>query len=261
MTRLSFALSEGVNIARMHTKLSVNLNKVALLRNQRDVGYPGVVEMARLVIGAGAHGITVHPRPDQRHIRPSDVRGLSDLIGSEHENEVELNIEGYPADDLLALAMEVEPTQVTLVPDAPDQRTSDHGWNLEAHGAYLRPIVADLAAAGIRVSLFMDPEPAAMMLAKETGAHRIELYTEAYARAFAEGDPARELARYAASGAAADELGLGVNAGHDLTLQNLPAFKKDVPVLAEVSIGHAITADALKVGFPEAVRAYLAALA
>lgn len=245
----------------MQTKLSVNLNKVALLRNQRDVGYPGVVEMARLVIEAGAHGITVHPRPDQRHIRPSDVRELSALIESEHRDAVEFNIEGYPSDDLVALVLEVEPTQVTLVPDAPEQRTSDHGWALDEQCGFLRPIVADFSAAGIRVSLFVDPEPGAMPLAKAAGADRVELYTEGYARAYASGTHAETLERYRATAAAAERAGLGVNAGHDLTLENLPAFKQRIPMLAEVSIGHAITADALRMGFPAAVRAYLSAIA
>jgi len=242
------------------TKLSINLNKIALLRNQRDVGYPDVVDAARKVIAAGAHGITVHPRPDQRHTRPSDVRDLAALVANELGGRVELNIEGNPTEDFLALVEEVRPTQVTLVPDAPDQRTSDHGWDLAADEARLRPIVARLARAGMRVSLFMDAEPAAMARAKATGAHRIELYTEPYARAFAAGDYAAELDRFAAAAEAAAAQGLGVNAGHDLNLANLPTLRRRLPMLLEVSIGHAFTADALELGYAAAVRAYLAAL-
>ena len=245
----------------METKLSINLNKIALLRNQRDVGYPSVVEAARQVVAAGAHGITVHPRPDQRHIRPSDVRELRDLIAGELGASIEFNIEGNPTEDYLRLVDEAKPTQATLVPDGPDQRTSDHGWDLGKEGARLEPIIADLERAGIRVSLFMEPDEDAMPLVKSCGAARIELYTEAYARAYASGDYARTLERYVVAARTADRLGLGVNAGHDLSLDNLAQFKRNVPMLAEVSIGHAFTADALKVGYAAAVKAYLAALA
>ena len=242
------------------TKLSINLNKVALLRNQRDIGYPSVLGAARAVIAAGAHGITVHPRPDQRHTRPSDVRELATLVADELDGRVELNVEGNPTDEFLALVLEVRPAQVTLVPDSPEQRTSDHGFDLEADGRRLEPIVARLAAAGIRVSIFMDPDAAAMPLAREVGADRIELYTESYARAFLEGDYAATLEQFVAAAEAAADAGLGVNAGHDLNLANLPVFRQTVPQLAEVSIGHAFTADALEQGYAAAVRAYLAAL-
>lgn len=242
------------------TKLSINLNKVALLRNQRDIGYPSVVGAARAVIAAGAHGITVHPRPDQRHTRPGDVRDLAALIAAEHRGRIELNIEGNPTEDLLALVSEVVPAQVTLVPDTPEQRTSDHGWNLAGDGQRLRPIVARLQDAGIRVSVFMDPVAAAMPAAAATGADRIELYTESYARAFISGDYETTLERFAAAALAAADCGLGVNAGHDLNLDNLPAIRRRLPMLAEVSIGHAFTADALERGYAGAVRAYLAAL-
>jgi pyridoxine 5-phosphate synthase len=245
----------------MTTKLSVNLNKVALLRNQRDLSYPSVTGIAELVIAAGAQGITVHPRPDQRHIRPGDVRDLAALLHERYRDSIEFNIEGYPTDDFLALVLEARPTQVTLVPDAPDQRTSDHGWDVTANRTLLEQVIATLHEAAARVSLFLDPEPDAVADVAAVGADRIELYTEPYARAFAAGKCDALLARYAATAQAAVEAGLGVNAGHDLTVANLRVFRTHVPALAEVSIGHAITADALEVGFPAAVRAYLEALA
>jgi pyridoxine 5-phosphate synthase len=246
--------------ARVATKLSVNLNKVALLRNQRDVGYPSVTGMADLVIAAGAHGITVHPRPDERHVRRADVHDLARLLRGKHAGRIELNIEGNPTDELLALVLDVKPAQATLVPDSPDQRTSDHGWNFAADGERLVPIIARLKAAGIRVSLFVDAEIAAATAAAASGADRIELYTEPYAAAHARGEFAHTLRDYARCGEEAERLGLGVNAGHDLNLENLPALRDAMPMLAEVSIGHAITADALRIGFPGAVEAYLAAL-
>ncbi len=246
--------------SRIATKLSVNLNKVALLRNQRDVGYPSVTRMADLVIASGAHGITVHPRPDERHVRRTDVYELAALLEQKHEGRIELNIEGNPTDDLLELLLDVKPDQATLVPDSPDQRTSDHGWDFAADGERLRPIVARLKAAGIRVSLFVDPVVESVIAAASTGADRIELYTEPYAAAHARGDYAAILRDYVRCGEEAVRLGLGVNAGHDLNLDNLPALRDAMPMLAEVSIGHAITADALRIGFPGAVEAYLAAL-
>ena len=245
----------------MKTKLSVNLNKVALLRNQRDLLYPSVTNVARLVIAAGAEGITVHPRPDERHIRPSDVRDLSGLLKSEYNNKVEFNIEGYPTIAFLELVREVKPTQVTLVPDAPDQRTSDHGWDISTEREFLQSVVAQIHETGARVSLFIDAESEEIPQVSNIRAERIELYTEPYARAYATGDFEDELDRYSATAQAAVELGIGVNAGHDLTLDNLPPFKQRIPMLAEVSIGHAITADALVLGFTAAVKAYKAALA
>jgi len=242
------------------TKLSVNLNKVALLRNQRDVGYPSVLEAARLVVAAGAHGLTVHPRPDERHIRRSDVRELAALIANELDPAIEYNIEGYPSPDFVALIEAVRPTQVTLVPDAPDQATSDHGWDLRQQSGALKPLVRALKAAGARVSLFVDPDPGSIALAATVGADRIELYTGPYAHAFASGQAAPLLRRYIDAAQAAEEAGLGINAGHDLNLDNLPAFCQAIPQLAEVSIGHAITADALRIGFAAAVEAYLRAL-
>jgi pyridoxine 5-phosphate synthase len=239
-------------------KLSVNLNKVALLRNQRDVGYPSVIEAARMVAAAGAHGITVHPRPDERHIRRTDVLELAALIATELGPTVEYNIEGYPSDDFIALIQKVRPTQVTLVPDAPDQRTSDHGWDLSRDAGRLTRLITALKPA--RVSLFVDADPAMIPLAGTVGADRIELYTGPYAEAFSEGKGAVLLERYVRAAEAAQAADLGINAGHDLNLDNLPAFCDALPQLAEVSIGHAITADALRLGFPAAVEAYLRAI-
>ena len=238
----------------MDTKLSVNLNKVALLRNQRDVGYPSVTEAARTCIAAGADGITVHPRPDERHIRRSDVRELAPML------EVEFNIEGYPESDFLALVHEVRPAQCTLVPDTPEQRTSDHGWDVSADADKLRPVIAALKADGIRVSLFMDPDPTQMAAVAALGADRVELYTEAYASAFGTADQARVLRAYVDTAVAAVDLGLGINAGHDLTVANLPEFVAQVPQVREVSIGHALIADALWSGLTSTVQAYKAAL-
>jgi pyridoxine 5-phosphate synthase len=246
-------------VAAVETKLSVNLNKVALLRNQRDTGYPSVLDAARLVVHAGAHGITVHPRPDERHIRRSDVTEVAALIAAELPPAVELNVEGHPTPEFVALIREVRPDQVTLVPDAPDQRTSDHGWDLREPGR-LMSLIRELKASGARISLFMDPDPGTIATAATIGADRIELYTGPYAHAFAVGQAALLLKRYVQAAEAADEAGLGVNAGHDLNLDNLPAFCQVIPQLAEVSIGHAITADALRIGFPAAVEAYLRAL-
>ncbi len=243
------------------TKLSVNLNKVALLRNQRDLPYPSVTQFARIVIAAGANGITVHPQPDERHIRPSDVRDLSCLLKWEYNNRIEFNIEGYPTKTFLELVREVRPTQVTLVPDAPDQRTSDHGWDISTTRELLQASVAQIHEMGARVSLFIDAGSDEMLEVRNLKAERIELYTEPYARAYLTGDFEDQLARYVATAQAAIELDIGINAGHDLTLDNLPAFKQRIPALAEVSIGHAITADALELGFSAAVKAYKTALA
>jgi pyridoxine 5-phosphate synthase len=244
----------------IETKLSVNLNKVALLRNQRDVGYPSVLDVARMVVAAGAHGLTVHPRPDERHIRRSDVPALSELIAAAMPADIEFNVEGYPSSDFIELIQEVRPDQVTLVPDAPDQKTSDHGWDLVEQKTFLRDVITELKRSGARVCLFMDPEPGEMAKAAGVGADRVELYTGPYAHAFQMGEAAPLLKRYADAADAATEAGLGINAGHDLTLDNLPSFNRALPRLAEVSIGHAITADALRIGFPAAVEAYLRAL-
>jgi len=214
-------------------KLSVNLNKVALLRNQRDVGYPSVVEAARMVVAAGAHGITVHPRPDERHIRQSDVTELAALIAG-WGGAVEYNIEGYPSSGFIALIAAVRPTQVTLVPDAPDQRTSDHGWDLARDGDRLTGWIAALKPSGARISLFMDPEPGAIGTAAAVGADRIELYTGPYGACYDDATgAARQLALLGETADAARAAGLGVNAGHDLTVDNLPALVGRVPDLAE----------------------------
>ncbi|RMG12422.1 MAG: pyridoxine 5'-phosphate synthase [Planctomycetota bacterium] len=246
------------------TSLSVNVNKVALLRNQRDVGIPSVVDSARRAIEAGADGITVHPRPDERHIRRGDVYDLARLLAA--QPGVEFNIEGNPFPDFLEMVLEVAPSQCTLVPDAPEQSTSDHGFCLRADGAptaefeRLGPIVARLRARGIRVSLFLDPEEEQVEAAAELEADRIELYTEPYARAFGGPEEDEVLARYVRAAERARALGLGLNAGHDLNLRNLPRFRRSVPGLQEVSIGHALIADALELGMAGAVRAYLACL-
>jgi len=243
------------------TKLSVNLNKVALLRNQRDIGYPSVLEAARLAIRGGAQGITVHPRPDERHIRRSDVRELAALLRDEYGGEIEYNIEGYPSPDWLALVGEVRPDQATLVPDAPEAHTSDHGWDIPAHAGFLTEVVGGLKAQGVRVSLFVDTDPAVVAPAKATGADRVELYTGPYGMTF--GSPAgeAEFARLVATARAVRAAGLGLNAGHDLNLDNLPRLIEAAPWIAETSIGHAVTADALIWGFEAAVAKYLDALA
>jgi pyridoxine 5-phosphate synthase len=241
------------------TRLSVNLNKIALLRNARTLGIPSVTRAATIALDAGAHGITVHPRPDARHIRIEDVRELAGLLRS--RPAAEFNIEGNPFEGLVAIAREVMPQQCTLVPDEPGAVTSDHGWDIDRDGARLRPLIAELKSAGIRVSLFMDPEPAAMAAVRELGADRIELYTEPYARAFGSASERAEVEKYAAAARAAQQAGLGINAGHDLNQQNLPRFLTGVPGVLEVSIGHALVADALEAGLAATVRGYLAAIA
>ena len=241
------------------TRLSVNLNKIALLRNARTLGIPSVTRAATIALDAGAHGITVHPRPDARHIRIDDVRELAALLKS--RPAAEFNIEGNPFEGLVAIAREVMPQQCTLVPDEPGAVTSDHGWDIDRDGARLRPLVAELKAAGIRVSLFMDPVPAAMAAVRELGADRIELYTEPYARAFGSAKERAEVEKYAAAARAAQQAGLGINAGHDLNQQNLPRFLSGVPGVLEVSIGHALVADALEAGLAATVLGYLAAIA
>ncbi len=242
------------------TLLSVNLNKVALVRNTRHLGIPSVTRAATMCLQAGAHGITVHPRPDERHIRPQDVRELHALLRRDWPR-AEFNIEGNPFHNLMEFVREVRPHQCTFVPDSEGQLTSDHGWDLRADAGRVKPLIAQAKALGVRVSLFMDADPAAMALAKAVGADRIELYTEPYAAAW--GTPAQEeqLRRFAAAAQAALDAGLGVNAGHDLNRDNLAAFVQRVPGVSEVSIGHALVADALEMGYATTVRAYLEALA
>jgi len=240
------------------TKLSVNVNKIALLRNSRTIGIPDVVRLATIALDAGAHGITVHPRPDERHIRSQDVQDLAALVAT--RPGVELNIEGNPFHQVMDIVRTARPHQCTLVPDEPGAFTSDHGWNLERDGERLISIIAELRGLGVRVSLFIDPDAAAMAIARRIGADRIELYTEPYARAFGTARQAESLATYAAAATAALQQGLAVNAGHDLNRNNLPAFIRALPEVAEVSIGHALTSDALELGMAEAVRAYLDAI-
>ena len=235
-------------------RLSVNVNKVATLRNARGGRVPDVVRAARAAIAAGCHGITVHPRPDGRHIRTQDVLDLAAAI------EVELNVEGYPSPELLALVRRVRPAQCTLVPDPPEALTSNAGWPLERDLDWLREPIARLRDGGIRVSLFVDPVPAQMARARALGVDRVELYTERYAAAFGTADGAAAFDAYRGAALAAVEAGLGVNAGHDLDLVNLPFFARSLPGLLEVSIGHALVSDALFMGLDAAVRAYLAAL-
>ncbi|MBT9501723.1 MAG: pyridoxine 5'-phosphate synthase [Burkholderiaceae bacterium] len=236
------------------TALSVNVNKVALLRNTRHLGIPSVTKAAELCLEAGAQGITVHPRPDERHIRAHDVRELAELLKT--WPQIEYNIEGNPTQNLMDFVREIRPHQVTFVPDAEDQFTSDHGWNLPADMARLKPLIAECKSLGVRVSLFMDPLPEAMPLVAELGADRIELYTETYASAFGTEREDPVLAGFTATAQAALAIGLGINAGHDLNRDNLTRFLREVPGVLEVSIGHALIADALELGYAETVRDY-----
>ena len=233
--------------------LSVNVNKVALLRNTRHLEIPGVTRAAELCLQAGAQGITVHPRPDARHIRAGDVSALAELLRA--WPHADFNIEGNPFDNLMDFVREHRPQQCTFVPDAPGQFTSDHGFAL-SELERVAPYVAQARALGVRVSLFMDPEPALMAPARAIGADRVELYTEPYAVAHGSPDRARQLARYTAAAEAALAVGLGINAGHDLNRANLTDFLRAVPGVQEVSIGHALIADALELGYTEAVREY-----
>lgn len=240
------------------TKLSVNLNKVALLRNSRALGIPSVTRCAQIALTAGAHGITVHPRPDARHIRPQDVHDLARLL--KDYPGAEFNIEGNPFENALDLVRTVRPHQFTLVPDDPGAYTSDHGWDLQRDARRLQPIIAEVKSLGVRVSLFMDPLPEAIRSAAAIGADRVELYTEPYARSYGSADEAEVLGRYVAAARAAHDAGIGINAGHDLNRKNLPRFIADVPGVLEVSIGHALIADAIEDGLANTVRAYLAAI-
>jgi len=245
------------------TNLSVNLNKVALVRNTRHLGIPSVTRAASLCLQAGAAGITVHPRPDARHIRAEDVRDLAELLKAWPDRE--LNVEGNPLHNLMECvadlrARQLPVHQVTFVPDGEGQFTSDHGWSFPADAERLRPLIEQAHALGLRVSLFMDADPAAMQAAKEVGADRIELYTEPFAAAWGMPEQGAQLLRFAAAAQAALEAGLGVNAGHDLNRDNLAAFVQQVPGVAEVSIGHALIADALELGYGATVEAYLRCL-
>jgi pyridoxine 5-phosphate synthase len=236
-------------------RLSVNVNKVATLRNARGGTVPSVLRAAEVAIAAGCHGITVHPRPDGRHIRYQDVLDLAAML------TVELNVEGFPSPELVDLVCRVRPAQCTLVPDPPDALTSNAGWPLDGEVDWLRPVIARLHDHGVRVSLFVDPVPSRMPAARRLGADRVELYTESYARTFGTDEGRAVYDAYHATARAAGEAGLGVNAGHDLDLVNLPFLAHHLPGLLEVSIGHALVSDALFMGLDAAVRAYLAALA
>ncbi|MEY3945104.1 MAG: Pyridoxine 5-phosphate synthase, partial [Pseudomonadota bacterium] len=233
--------------------LSVNVNKVALLRNSRHLGIPSVTRAAQLCLQAGAQGITIHPRPDERHIRASDVDELAVLMKAWPDRE--FNIEGNPFHNLMAHVRTVRPHQVTFVPDSEGQFTSDHGWSFPQDAQRLQPLIEECNALGVRVSLFMDPVPEQMAAARAVGADRVELYTEPYAASWGTPEHAVQLQRYAAAAQAALNVGLGLNAGHDLNLDNLPDFVRSVPGLQEVSIGHALMADALEMGYAATVRA------
>lgn len=243
----------------MPTNLSVNLNAVALLRNRRDLAWPSVTGIGALALDAGAHGLTVHPRPDERHIRRSDVHELKAMLSADWPGR-EFNIEGYPDAGFLKLIETVKPDQVTLVPDEPGQATSDHGWNIEAEAPFLKDVIAEIQSHGCRVSLFVDAEPSRGGEAKTVGADRVEIFTGPY------GSQTDVRGRKAALGAvtatvtSALEAGLAVNAGHDLTLENLPALMAAAPGIAECSIGHCFTADCLIYGVAETVKRYLIAL-
>ena len=242
----------------MKTALSVNLNKVALVRNTRHLGIPSVTRAASLCLEAGAHGITVHPRPDARHIRADDVHALDALLKQWPERE--FNIEGNPFHNLMDFVLALRPHQATFVPDGEGQFTSDHGWRFPEDAERLRPLIAQAKAVGVRVSLFMDPVPAQMAAARAVGGDRVELYTEPYAQAHGTPRQAEVLALYRDSAQAALDVGLEVNAGHDLNRSNLRDFLQAVPGVKEVSIGHALIGDALEMGYGDTVRAYQACL-
>lgn len=242
-----------------HTALSVNLNKVALVRNTRHLGIPSVTRAATLCLQAGASGITVHPRPDERHIRRQDVFDLAEVMRAWPDREY--NIEGNPFHNLMAVAREVRARglplhQLTFVPDSEGQFTSDHGWRFPVDTERLRPMIAEARLLGVRVSLFMDAEPEQMAAAQAAGAHRVELYTEPYAAAWPTPRRGEQLERFRAAAQAALDVGLGVNAGHDLNRDNLSAFLRTVPGVSEVSIGHALIADALELGYTATIADY-----
>ena len=246
------------------TALSVNVNKVATLRNTRHLGIPSLTRAATFCLQAGAHGITVHPRPDERHIRATDVPELATLVQQWPGREY--NIEGNPFHNLMEVVADVRARQlpvhqVTFVPDAEGQFTSDHGWNFPADAERLRPLIAQAHALGARVSLFMDADASALAAARAVGADRVELYTEPYAAAWATPAQATQLKRFAEAARAARAAGLGINAGHDLNRDNLSAFVREVPGVQEVSIGHALIADALEMGYSAAVGDYLRCIA
>ncbi len=238
----------------LKTALSVNINKVALVRNTRHLAIPSVTRAAQLCLQAGAAGITVHPRPDERHIRKQDVFDIAALMRQWPDREY--NIEGNPFHNLMDFIRQVKPHQATFVPDSESQSTSDHGWTFPQDAARLKPLIDECHALGVRVSLFMDPVPDHMAAAKAIGADRAELYTETWASAYGTPRQAQVLAGFTATALAAQVVGLGLNAGHDLNRDNLTAFLQAVPGVQEVSIGHAFVADALEMGYASAVQAY-----
>ena len=235
------------------TRLSVNINKVATIRNARGENNPDLVRFALACEAAGAQGITVHPRPDERHIRRSDVPLLKEAVSTE------LNIEGYPSEEFIRLVIETKPAQVTLVPDAPGQLTSNHGWDVMANSEMLTNVIKRFKDAGIRVSLFVDPDSVQVLEAKLAGADRVELYTKAYADNYAQ-NREHAIAPFVEAASAARVCGVGLNAGHDLSLENLRYFHEMIPWVDEVSIGHALICDALYLGLDATIRAYLACL-
>ena len=237
------------------TRLSVNINKIATLRNSRGGDNPNLVQVAKDCERFGAEGITVHPRPDERHIRYQDVQDLSNIVTTE------FNIEGNPKEDkFVALVLAVKPAQVTLVPDTLGQLTSDHGWDTISEQAYLKNIIIKFKNAGIRVSIFVDPDEQMVQAAATTGTDRIELYTEMYAKQFAIGNKEAAIAPYMVAAALANKLGLGINAGHDLDRFNLPYLIQQIPSIDEVSIGHALISDALYLGLENTIQLYKRAL-
>jgi pyridoxine 5-phosphate synthase len=237
------------------TVLSVNVNKIALLRNSRGRDFPSVIAFAKRVIGLGVKGITVHPRPDERHITRRDIRELTSFLAD--YPGVEFNIEGYPSEEFMELVLNAKPHQCTLVPDAPDQLTSDHGWDISAHESLLSNVLARLRDADIRSSIFLDPDVEMVERVPSVGADRIELYTESYAQAFDSESQDTVLEKYRAAALRATQLGLGLNAGHDLDLANLGEFLT-IPSILEVSIGHALIVESLDQGVDKVIARYLA---
>lgn len=236
------------------TRLSVNINKIALLRNSREANVPNLIQVAKDCIAFGAEGITVHPRPDERHIRKSDIPLLKSNIN------VELNIEGYPTNDFIDLVLSTKPAQVTLVPDAPEALTSNTGWDTKSHWEFLAELVSIFKSQGIRVSIFHNPEPELMPYTVKTGTDRIELYTGKYAINYSL-NKMTEIQKHIQTASIARNHGIGINAGHDLNLINLQFYKQKVPELLEVSIGHALICDALYYGLQNTIQMYLAKLA
>ncbi len=233
------------------TKLSVNINKFATLRNARGGNLPDILKAAKDCERFGAEGITVHPRPDERHIRYSDVRDLKPIL------ETEFNIEGNPVDSFIELVLEIKPAQVTLVPDAHDAITSNCGWDTKKNLEYLRRVCKLFSDTGVRTSIFVDPDPEMIKYAADTGCHRVELYTEAYARSYALGMRDSAIKPFVIAAETAIKAGLGLNAGHDLSLENLQFFHKNIPQLMEVSIGHALVCDAIYIGLENTIQGYL----